>query len=85
MFKGIIKKNVVLQEYIGELKFIYLKETLEVINYHKLLSIYEKEVLLEDLKIVGENLKVIYQDPVKIIIKGKISNILKGEKHGIQN
>ena len=49
----------------------------------ELSALTEKEVLLEKLKIVGENLKVIYQDPVKIIIKGKISNIIKVEKHGI--
>ena len=73
MFKGLLKKNEVLQEFVGELKCKYQAEILEVINYHKLYSIYEKEVILSKINIKGEGLKVIYQDPVKIIIKGKKS------------
>ena len=35
------------------------------------------------MNIKGEGLKVIYQDPVKIIIKGKIVTVTKGEYNGI--
>ncbi len=83
MFKGILKKNEVLQEFVGEMKFIYQGQVLEVINYHKLFSIYEKEVILEELKIKGEGLKVIYQDPVRIKLKGNIESINWVKTNGI--
>ena len=77
MFKKIIGKSEVLQEYVGELKVTYQANCLTIINYNKLFSIDEKEVLLEELKVEGKELKVIYQDKVKITIKGKISNVTK--------
>ena len=77
MFKKIIGKSEVLQEYVGELKVTYQANCLTIINYNKLFSIDEKEVLLEELKVEGQELKVIYQDKVKITIKGKISNVTK--------
>ena len=77
MFKKIIGKSEVLQEYVGELKVTYQANCLTIINYKKLFSIDEKEVLLEELKVEGKELKVIYQDKVKITIKGKISDVTK--------
>ena len=77
MFKKIIGKSEVLQEYVGELKVTYQANCLTIINYNKLFSIDEKEVLFEELKVEGKELKVIYQDKVKITIKGKISNVTK--------
>ena len=83
MFKTVMKKHDVLQEFVGELKMIYQKELLEVINYQKLISICGNEVVIENILIKGENLKVIYQDPIRVIIKGKITSVLKGEKNGL--
>lgn len=83
MFKGLLKRQTILQEFVGELKIIYQKGLLEVINYQKLFSIYEKEVVLTKIIIKGENLKVIYQDPVTIKVKGNIISIIKGEEHGL--
>ena len=77
MFKKIIGKSEVLQEYVGELKVTSQANCLTIINYNKLFSIDEKEVLFEELKVEGKELKVIYQDKVKITIKGKISNVTK--------
>ena len=77
MFKKLIGKSEILQEYVGELKITYQSECLTVINYKKIYSIDDKEVLLEDVKVEGTGLKVIYQDKVKITIKGKISNVNK--------
>lgn len=77
MFKGILRKSEILQEYVGELKVTYQNKTLSVINYEKIYSIDFKEVILEELKIEGTELKVIYQDKVKITIKGNISNVIK--------
>ena len=77
MFKKLIGKSEILQEYVGELKITYQSECLTVINYKKIYSIDDKEVLLEDVKVEGTGLKVIYQDKVKITIKGKISNVIK--------
>ena len=75
MFKGLLNKAEVLQEYVGELKITYLKQVLEVVNYQNLISIYDKEVVLEKLLVKGNDLKVIYQDPVRIKVKGKILTV----------
>lgn len=75
MFKKILKRQDGFPEYVGEVKITYLMQVLEVVNYHKLLNIYDKEVILEKILISGENLKVVYQDPVTIKIKGKIKTI----------
>lgn len=83
MFKGLLKRNEVLQEFVGEIKIIYQAQVLEIINYRKLFSIYEKEVILDGITIKGNEMKVIYQDPVKIKIRGNIESVIKGEKNGI--
>ena len=50
-----------------------------VINYEQIHSIHSKEVILNKINIIGEELKVIYQDPTKIKVKGKIYTVTKGE------
>ncbi len=83
MLKKIFKHNRELQEYVGELKIIYQKDIVEVVNYIELISIYAKEVILSKVVILGDGLKVIYQDPVKVIIKGKIINVTERIGNGI--
>ena len=75
MFKGLLNKTEVLSEYVGELKITYLKQVLEIVNYHNLISIYDKEVVLEKIIVNGNELKVIYQDPVRIKVKGNIKTV----------
>ena len=83
MFKGLLNRAEVLQEYVGEMKITYLKQVLEVVNYQNLISIYDKEVLLEKLTIKGSELKVIYQDPVRIKVKGNILTVSRRETDGL--
>ena len=83
MLRKIFKNNRDLQEYVGELKIIYQNDIVEVINYKELISIYDKEVILNKLSVLGSQLKVIYQDPVKVKIKGKIISIMERTGHGI--
>ena len=73
-------KSEILQEYIGNLKIVYQSDSLTISNYHHIYSIGNNVVILEEIKVIGEELKVVYQDKVKIIIKGKITNVTKGIK-----
>ena len=77
MLKKIFGKSEILQEYIGELKIVYQCDSLTISNYKKIYSIDKSEVILEEIKVVGNELKVVYQDKVKITIKGKITNVIK--------
>lgn len=79
MLKKLFRKNEVVAEYFNELKIIYQQDTILVINYEQIHSIHSKEVILNKITIVGEDLKVIYQDPIKIKVKGKIHTVTKGE------
>ena len=83
MLRKLFKRNKLLQEYVGELKIIYQADIVEVLNYNELISIYEKEVILSNIAILGNDLKVIYQDPIKVKIKGKINSITERIKNGI--
>ena len=83
MLEKFFKRNRLLQEYVGELKIIYQSDFVEVLNYSELISIYEKEVILSNIAILGNELKVIYQDPVKVKIKGKITSITERTGNGI--
>ena len=79
MLNKLFRKNETLGEYFNGLKLIYQENILLVINYDRIDSICNKEVILANIKVVGEDLKVIYQDPIKIKIKGKINTVTKGE------
>lgn len=83
MFKGLLNKTEVLGEYVGELKLTYLKQVLEIVNYQNLISIYDKEVVLQKIIVNGNELKVIYQDPVRIKVKGKIKTVSLRGNDGI--
>ena len=83
MLEKIFKRNRLLQEYVGELKIVYQSDIVEVINYTELISIYDKEVILSEIIILGSELKVIYQDPVTVKVKGKITSITERTAHGI--
>ena len=83
MLRKLFKRNKLLQEYVGELKVIYQAEIVEVFNFQELISIYEKEVMLSNITVLGNDLKVIYQDPIKVKIKGKIKSITERTKNGI--
>ena len=79
MLKKLFKRNEVLGEYFNGLKLIYQEDTLLIINYERIDSINSSEVILSKINVVGKDLKVIYQDPIKIKIKGKITTITLGE------
>ena len=83
MLEKFFKRNRLLQEYVGELKIIYQSDIVEVLNYNELINIYEKEVILSNVAILGNELKVIYQDPAKVKIKGKITSITERKGNGI--
>ena len=83
MLEKIFKRNRLLQEYVGELKIVYQSDIVEVINYTELISIYDKEVILSEIIILGSELKVIYQDPVTVKVKGKITSVTERTGHGI--
>ena len=83
MLKKIFRQNSILQEYVGELKITYQTDVLEVVNYLELISIYEREVILSKICVLGSNLKVVYQDPVKVKIKGKITSVTERIENGI--
>ena len=77
MLGKILKKQELLQEYVGELKITYQNYMLTVMNYKNIYSIDKNEVILEEINVIGEELRIIYQDKVKITIKGNISNVIK--------
>lgn len=83
MLKRLLKRSSILQEYVGELKVTYQLNELDVINYQRIISIYDQEVVLQNILVKGSELKVIYQDPVKVKIKGKINSVIEREENGI--
>ncbi len=74
---NLIKSNEVTQNLFNSLKINYYNNILEIAMYNKLLSFTNEEVLLNDISIYGENLKVIYIDKFIIKVKGKIT-LVKG-------
>ena len=80
MLNKIVRGIEGIEEYGNELKVIYKKDELEVINYQKIISINDNKVILLSLVIEGVEFKVVYQDPIKIKIKGKITNVSKNNK-----
>jgi hypothetical protein len=77
MLGKILRKTNVPNEYLGDLKITYINNVMVVTNYGELISINSVLVDLKGLVIKGEKLKVIYQDPVRIKIDGKISEVSK--------
>lgn len=77
MLGKILRKTNVPKEYLGDLKITYINNVMVVTNYGELISINSVLVDLKGLVIKGEKLKVIYQDPVRIKIDGKISEVSK--------
>lgn len=77
MLGKILKKTNVPKEYLGDLKITYVNELIVVSNYKELISINSELVDLSGLNIKGKELRVIYQDPVRIKVIGKISEVLK--------
>jgi hypothetical protein len=77
MLGKILRKTNVPKEYLGDLKITYINNVMVVTNYCELISINSVLVDLKGLVIKGEKLKVIYQDPVRIKIDGKISEVSK--------
>ena len=80
MIKKILKKTSTLKEYLGIRKIIYEDDVITILNYYDLVSIKKDLITIKDLLIKGEELRVIYQDPVKIKIKGKIAEVIKNDK-----
>lgn len=80
MIKKILKKTSTLKEYLGIRKIIYEDDVITILNYYDLVSIKKDLITIKDLLIKGEELRVIYQDPVKIKIKGKIAEVIRNDK-----
>ena len=80
LIKKLIKKVDDFSIYGQALKIEYLNDKLNIINYGKLLSIDEKEVAFDGVRVLGNNLRVIYQDPINITIKGTIENVSRKNK-----
>lgn len=80
MIKKILKKTSTLKEYLGIRKIIYEDDVITILNYYDLVSIKKDLITIKDLLIKGEELRVIYQDPVKIKIKGKIVEVIRNDK-----
>ena len=77
VLRKIFGKSEILQEYIGELKIVFQNDSLTISNFNKIYSIDKSEVILEEIIVLGEKLRVVYQDKIKIIIKGTITNVTK--------
>ena len=77
MLKKILGKTKIDKEYIGFIKIIYETDLIVVINYQSVININSTIIDLMDLVIKGVGLKVIYQDPSRIKISGKISEVTK--------
>ncbi len=75
---NVIKNNPVTQNLINSLKIVYYNNSLEIQCYNKILSFDDKEILLSNISILGENLKIVYIDKYLIKVNGKI-NLIKGE------
>jgi hypothetical protein len=80
VIKKILKKTSTLKEYLGIRKIIYEDDVITILNYYDLVSIKKDLITIKDLLIKGEELRVIYQDPVKIKIKGKIAEVTRNDK-----
>jgi hypothetical protein len=77
MLKKILGKTKIDKEYIGFIKIIYETDLIVVINYQSVININSTIIDLMDLVIKGVGLRVIYQDPSRIKISGKISEVTK--------
>ena len=77
VLRKIFGKSEILQEYIGELKIVFQNDSLTISNFNTIYSIDKSEVILEEIIVLGEELRVVYQDKIKIIIKGTITNVTK--------
>jgi hypothetical protein len=77
MLKKILGKTKIDKEYIGFIKIIYETDLIVVINYQSVININSTIIDLMDLVIKGVGLRVIYQDPSRIKIIGKISEVTK--------
>ena len=75
MLEKIINKLGVPKELVGKLKVIYIDNELTLFNYLELISIDTTCVKLKEISVYGTNLKVVYQDPIKIKIKGEIKEV----------
>ncbi len=67
------------REYGNTLKIVWTGDELEVINYGFLMNYLSGEIIFSKVRIIGEGLKLLYQDPNVVKIKGKIKGIEKGE------
>lgn len=62
------------------MKIVYEDGVITISNYNDLISISDKLIEIKDLIIKGEKLRVIYQDPIQIKIKGKINEVINNDK-----
>ena len=74
VLRKIFGKSEILQEYIGELKIVFQNDSLTISNFNKIYSIDKSEVILEEIIVLGEELRVVYQDKIKIIGTPRLIN-----------
>ena len=80
MIKKVLKRTNIEKEYIGIRKIVYEDGVITISNYKDLISISDNLIDIKDLIIKGEKLRVIYQDPIQIKIKGKINEVINNDK-----
>lgn len=80
MIKKVLKRTNIEKEYLGIMKIVYEDGVITISNYNDLISISDKLIEIKDLIIKGEKLRVIYQDPIQIKIKGKINEVINNDK-----
>ena len=80
MIKKVLKRTSIEKEYIGIRKIVYEDGVITISNYKDLISISDNLIDIKDLIIKGEKLRVIYQDPIQIKIKGKINEVINNDK-----
>lgn len=74
-----IIKNDITKNLIKKITILYESDSLEISMYKKILSFNDKEIILNDVIIEGDNLKITYIDKYLIKVSGKITLVKRGE------
>ena len=61
------------------MKLDILNNLISIDNYIQIKQIENDLIVLEEVKIIGRNLKIKYFDKYKIVIEGLIYNVILGE------
>ncbi|MFI3252058.1 MAG: YabP/YqfC family sporulation protein [bacterium] len=75
---NIIRNNEITKNLLNDLKVTYQNNLIEITNYNKILIFDDKEIVLKNIVIQGENLKIIYIDKYQVKVNGTI-HLVKGD------